>query len=1023
LVPLLEFLHVRSDVNEEKLFNINCITDFLISIATLKLKKLDKYILWLQLTLLLRMAYRNGKFIKSIVTRIDQQFKHWNIIQINLIEPDQEATHIRDKLQRTFIVAFNTWKRVAISTEMNITLSLLVSMVDCLTIILSFIFKREALYAIEFAVSGGFIAFTKIIELISVHCFGYLYNKNNIEEVHRALDTVYKGFACITGLTSDYDEEFLSCTSIIPLICMLCSNDKRTTSTLEQIQIVLRNKMIASLPFRNKEMDHEPLFNQFLPWIGSLLSPLYIFRAYDSNTLHDIISPFHCTRLVIIDTLLRIRESNIRWKTVVENIGEKYLLLYEHGILPSAQFAKHIDQYILVKQQELAQQKKKMATKSADKPSIHQRHYEILCHSQNDINTSLDKILNDMFFQNEQRTVEIVNNLNDIGVFAIDQLLRVYKIDSIRALQDREQSLRERLISKYGQHVSGILMQLKNLKYLHPHNIPTNDVNIKKVESITTTPYRLVDIFPPPLRESTESLVANTTAPQNIILTEADGPIIMSLIESPPLVDHAKLLAFDDNLVQLVHHQRRLVIYARTNLHTQFSLVDTICDLLENSINNSWERDIIIKSINKKMILQLYDLAHTFKRTHDTWRRVTKKAIHELENVKSITSQSKIKMNRLLEAIITETRKTSNPLLSTLLKNYNNEVAQLSSTLISILMHDDALVKPTSEYLTFMKNALHGDTIYLEMKATHNARLAEYLVQTPQVTFLNDGIGLAFYELSTDYLAQKVQKIRKDQDIQLQNEEKKQLRNQIIQTSIIIKNKLSRKPLIGDQRNYLADIVLDNTIDDVISTKLYETINNTREEVREHYEILKQGENNHDNVQKPSVLQCKPMRDTLFDLLRSMCGWTIAYTIPSDDDLSKIMRLLAYDYHRIKLFHFVIRKGIYLMPDTVLIISKRTYPFYKLMNERDQYAKYKLLYAKAHYPTWNQQRVHLYEWMVKKCVRQLLQRPSGGKLCSNIRMNLLRHSEQVSRRESEMWHKYMIERLVWIMRQISIFHQ
>jgi hypothetical protein len=241
---MFEMIRQRLDEIQSEFFSDKLIPEFIASLVDTTTDNRTK--LLAIITLIRFLFERIQRYIhKTILTtssdllleQLKKLFTGWNSIKRELTT---------NELKQTFEVVFGAWKRLYENIEQT-QLDTLAASINSITLVLEYIFEIDAIYCVEFAAGGGLAHLQTIIEYITAAFFSLKYNKQNptsntylnpsydIIVMNKALDSIYVAFSRLTGLTPDFDEEFLSELSIIPRLCVLLASDKRSTNTTRHV--------------------------------------------------------------------------------------------------------------------------------------------------------------------------------------------------------------------------------------------------------------------------------------------------------------------------------------------------------------------------------------------------------------------------------------------------------------------------------------------------------------------------------------------------------------------------------------------------------------------------------------------------------------------------------------------------------------------------------------------------------------------------------------------------------------------
>jgi hypothetical protein len=240
---MFEMIRQRLDEIQSGFFSDKLISEFIASLVDITTDNRTK--LLAIITLIRFLFERIQRYIHTTILtsssdllreQLKKLFNDWNSIKREL------ATN---ELKQTFEVVFGAWNRLTEHIE-QMQLDTLAASINSVTLVLEYIFEMDAIYCVEFAVGGGLAHLQTIIEYITAAFFSLKYNKLNptgktylnpsyIIVMNEALDSIYVAFSRLTGLTPDFDEEFLSELSIIPRLCVLLASDKRSTNTTRHV--------------------------------------------------------------------------------------------------------------------------------------------------------------------------------------------------------------------------------------------------------------------------------------------------------------------------------------------------------------------------------------------------------------------------------------------------------------------------------------------------------------------------------------------------------------------------------------------------------------------------------------------------------------------------------------------------------------------------------------------------------------------------------------------------------------------
>jgi hypothetical protein len=704
----------------------------------------------------------------------------------------------------------------------------------------------------------------------------------------------------------------------------------------------------------------------------------------DSKRVDTSIDSFHVNKLTLQESYLRIRQTTAKWRESVEYICNKFYEQQKNGTLPSASLAKYIDRYKLSKKEEKPTQVKQTSTHDHFKKAIATKISEHI--------TAVDKLLHEESVKTNQQLSLIVQSLNDAGIYDIGDIVKNYRSSTQEKVQEYEEEIRRNLLAKYDETLVNLLLNLSKGKRLVSDVVPDIDVPLKKF--VPKESKKQTYTFPPHIAGLDASFLELKETLQTAVLTEADAPLIQKLVHSNVLVEEEDLRSFDQSLMQNYKKQLQLIADARTSAQSEISFVYALHALLEHFTQEHPVWNTLIDSIDAKSILRVYQLAMRHIRAHKSWLKVAKKSINEVTHVSTIADNNSV--TRISSLVILECRKHTSARLSSILSKHMKQVKYLSGTLLSLISQPTRAHIDT-KYIDFMKDILQSDTD--PNVSSNSSRLALYLVLPPKASFVqDDSIGVALYEMSTEYLESKTRQTREELKTLFNDQYENSPQHVIDDSCSIIQDIMTRNHNNSD----MAKIVMDTTrlADDTIPIVLYEDIQTKQEETMLYYKSLIEEPTPTVHEKKRGI---EELRDELFEYLEYLCGNNTNYHAETDESiLDERMKLLAYDFTRIKLYRYVIRSKAFTAPDTVTLISSRCNRWYKDATPMKQYDLYKKMYRRVHY-AWKQDRVERYEQLVRTCVSQLLRAKYTTLLQEPTRIELLRESIKMSENEYKQW--------------------
>jgi hypothetical protein len=695
-----------------------------------------------------------------------------------------------------------------------------------------------------------------------------------------------------------------------------------------------------------------------------------------------LLNTFHVNKLTLQESYLRIHQTTAKWRESVEYICTKFNEQQKNGTLPSVSLAKYIDRYKLSKKEEKPTQVKQTST--------HDHFRKVIATKISEHITAVDKLLHEESVKTNQQLSLIVQSLNDAGIYDIGDIVKNYRSSTQEKVQEYEEEIRRNLLAKYDETLVNLLLNLSKGKRLVSDVVPDIDVPLKKF--IPKETKKQTYTFPPHIASLDASFLELKETLQTAVLTEADAPLIQKLVQSKVLVEEEDLRSFDQALMQNYKKQLQLIADARTSAQSEISFVYTLHALLEHFTREHPVWNTLIESIDAKSVLRVYQLAMRHVRAHKSWLRVAKKSIDEVTHVSTIADNNSV--TRISSLVILECRKHTSARLSSILSKHMKQVKYLSGTLLS-LISQPTKVHADTKYINFMKDILQSE---IDPNSSNSSRLALYLVLPPTASFVqDDSIGVALYEMSTEYLERKTRQTREELSTLFNNEYENSFQHVIDNSCSIIQDIMTK----NHNKSDMAKIVMDTNrlADDTIPRILFEDIQTKQEEMRLYYKSL---------IEETTILHEKKkgiaeLRDELFEYLEYLCGNNANYHAETDEPiLEERMKLLAYDFTRIKLYQYIIRSKAFTAPDTVALVSSRCNRWYKDATPMKQYDLYKKMYRRVHY-AWKQDRVKRYEQLVRTCVPQLLRAKYTTLLQERTRIELLQESIKMSENEYKQW--------------------
>jgi len=113
----------------------------------------------------------------------------------------------------------------------------------------------------------------------------------------------------------------------------------------------------------------------------------------------------------------------------------------------------------------------------------------------------------------------------------------------------------------------------------------------------------------------------------------------------------------------------------------------------------------------------------------------------------------------------------------------------------------------------------------------------------------------------------------------------------------------------------------------------------------------------------------------LFDLKETNTTCSLfGFTTQLTDNEKTLFRLMAYDYHRARLLDQSVKRAIFLLPETNLLIKDMVPKNFIWLSPTEKLTKYKSAYYEAHYSNMSRTEIEMYEKTLLQAVPLLIQR-------------------------------------------------